>query len=413
MAFLHPYSWGFTRLEIDQGMMKSGKIALLSAQGIMPDGAPFSIPEDADLPIPIDLDENVRDCVFYLALPVQQPGNLEVALPEDREVTARMVSKQVAIRDNNPGLRTIADIDVGKLQFCLLSETIERAGYVCLGVLRVTEVRADGQVVIDKDFMPTCLDCSAVPQLRAFMTELLGSLHQRREALATYWAKFGSGTMAEITDFQMLQAVNRYHALLNHLAQTSNLHPESLYRTFVEMVGELATFTDDERRHLSLPPYRHDDLASSFYALIEALRQSLSSVFEQKAVLIPLWEEKYGIKVGTVADQALLATATFVLGCKTDHPVDVIHRDLPGRAKICSVEQIRELINLALPGIGLHSLPVAPREIPHNPRTAYFELDRSNALWSELIHSGGLAIHVSGDVADLELALWAIRERTD
>ncbi|MGI9499965.1 MAG: type VI secretion system baseplate subunit TssK [Geminicoccaceae bacterium] len=411
MRLLHAHSWGFTQLEIDREILKSGKIALLSAQGIMPDGTLFNIPDDADLPMPIDLDETVRDCLFHLALPVQQPGSVEVDAPDGREAIARMIAKQVEVRDNNQGTRTVAEIDVGRLRFRLLPDTAERGGYVSLGVLKVIEVRADGHVVIDNGYMPTSLDCHAVPQLRAFMTELLGSLQQRREALAGYLAKSGIETTAEINDLLMLQLVNRYHPLLNHLLQTSNIHPENFYRVCVEMVGELSTFTRDEKWLPSPPPYRHDDLASSFRTPIEALRASLSTVLEQKALMIPLHDERYGIKAGTIADRDLLTTATFILGCKASLPAEIVHQILPGRAKICSVERIRELINLSLPGIGLHSLAVPPREIPHHPSTAYFELDRSNALWAELNQSGGIAIHLSGEASEMELSLWAVREQ--
>ncbi len=413
MTYLRAYSWGFTRLEVDHGMMKSGKIALLSAQGIMPDGTPFSIPEDAELPLPVDLDENVRDCLFYLALPLQQPGSVEVDRRDGREAGARMVSKQIEVFDNAHGAQTVADIDIAQLRFRLLSETTDAGGYTCLGVVRVTEVRADGHVVIDNDYMPTSLDCFVVRQLRAFMTELLGALHQRREALISHLARSDFGTTAEISDFLMLQVINRYHPLLNHIAQTPNLHPESLYRLCVEMVGEFATLTNAERRVPSLPPYRHDDLASSFYTLIAALRQGLSTVLEQRAVLIPLQEQSYGIRVGMIADRELLTAATFVFGCRTDQSAEDLHRDLPGRAKICSVERIRELVNLSLSGIGLRPLQNVPREIPYNPRTAYFELDINNELWPELSHSGAIAVHVSGDVAGLEFSLWAVRDEVN
>ncbi|MGI9488855.1 MAG: type VI secretion system baseplate subunit TssK [Geminicoccaceae bacterium] len=411
MRLLHQYSWGFNQLEIDRGLLKSGKVALLSAQGIMPDGTLFSIPEDASPPTPIDLDETVRDCLIYLALPVEQPGAVEIDAPDGREATARLVTNHIEVRDSNQGARTVAEIDVARHRVCLLPETSDLGGYVKLGALKIVEVRADGHVVIDSNYMPTSLDCHAVPELRAFMTELLGSLHQRREALANYLKKSGVGTMADINDLLMLQMINRYHPLLNHFFQTANLHPNSLYHFCTQLIGELSTFTSEQKWASSMPPYRHDDLASSFRAPIEALRMSLSTVLEQKAVLIPLHDERYGVKAATVGDRDLLRTATFVLGCKSDLPTEVIHQILPGRAKICSVERIREMINLSLPGIGLHSLPTAPREIPHHLSAAYFELDRSSALWGELSQSGGIAIHLSGEVSNMELSLWAIREQ--
>jgi type VI secretion system protein ImpJ len=52
---------------------------------------------------------------------------------------------------------------------------------------------------------------------------------------------------------------------------------------------------------------------------------------------------------------------------------------------------------------------VAPRQIPFHAGFAYFELDQTHALWSQLPTSGGVAIHVGGDFPGLAMEFWAIR----
>ena len=39
-------SWGFSELLIDQGLLAQGKLAIVSARGLLPDGTPFNIPQD-------------------------------------------------------------------------------------------------------------------------------------------------------------------------------------------------------------------------------------------------------------------------------------------------------------------------------------------------------------------------------
>ena len=51
----------------------------------------------------------------------------------------------------------------------------------------------------------------------------------------------------------------------------------------------------------------------------------------------------------------------------------------------------------------------APRQLPYYAGTSYFELDRSGPYWVALARSGGIAIHVAGDVPGLEIECWAIR----
>ena len=59
------------------------------------------------------------------------------------------------------------------------------------------------------------------------MTELLGLLHQRGEALAGASRPPAAGAAAEIADFLMLQAINRYEPVLAHCAESGALHPEA------------------------------------------------------------------------------------------------------------------------------------------------------------------------------------------
>jgi type VI secretion system protein ImpJ len=177
----------------------------------------------------------------------------------------------------------------------------------------------------------------------------------------------------------------------------------------VALAGELATFTETRKRPTAFPPYKHDDLTATFRPVIAALRQSLSAVLEQNAVPIPLQERKFGIRVGPISDRTLVANATWVLAVKAQIPAESLRRNFPTLCKIGPVEQIRELINVALPGIAVRPLPVAPRQLPYYAGTTYFELDRSSAYWAALARSGGIAIHVTGEVPGLEMECWAIR----
>ena len=69
-----------------------------------------------------------------------------------------------------------------------------------------------------------------------------------------------------------------------------------------------------------------------------------------------------------------------------------------------------DLVNLALPGVTLTPMPVAPRQIPFHAGANYFELETRNSdLWRQLEASGGVAMHIAGDFPGLDLAFWAIR----
>ncbi len=409
-AALTPFSYGLTQLEVDADLLTLGKFALRSAAGIMPDGTPFSIPGDVDQPQPIDLPETLRNATLHVVLPARQPGAVETAPAERTEAAARFTVTEHEAIDTNAGYQSVATLPIGRLRLRLVLEQDARGGQVGLGLIRVIEVRADRSVILDESYIPPVLTCDSSGVLAGFTAELQGKLHQRAEALAGRVSETTNRGAAEIADFMMLQLCNRYEPLMTHLqASIGQLHPESLYRVLVQLAGELATFTETRKRPPVFPPYRHDDLHATFRPVMAALRAALSAVLDQTAVPIPLQERKFGIRVGPIPDRTLVTDATWVLAVKAQIPAETLRRNLPNQIKIGPVEQIRELINVALPGIAIRALPVAPRQLPYYAGTSYFELDRSSAYWAALARAGGVAIHIAGDIPGLEIECWAIR----
>ena len=407
---LRPFAWGLTQLELDKDLLTLGKFAVRSAAGILPDGTPFSVPDHDDHPRAIDLPEATRNTVISLMLPTRQPGAVEAAGPEHTETVARIVTAEHDAADSNAGYQSSATLPIGKLRLRYSLEGEARSGFAAIGLARVIEVRADRSVVLDEGFIPPVLCCEASGVLTGFVSQIEGLLHHRAESLAGRVSESGTRGAAEIADFLLLQLCNRFEPLLTHLSATvAQLHPELFYRTAVSLAGELATFTESRKRPPVFPPYRHDDLHATFRPVIAALRQALSAVLEQTAVAIPLQERKFGIRVGPILDRTLTTDATWVLAVKAQVPGETLRRGFPNQVKIGPVESIRELINVALPGIAVRALPVAPRQLPYYAGTTYFELDRSGPYWAALSRSGGVAIHVTGDIPGLEVECWAIR----
>lgn len=409
-APLRPHPWGVTELSLDRDLLAAGKFAVANVAGVLEDGTPFSVPGSADQPAPLDLPEGTRNQIVYLALPVRQPGSPEVSASMDGEgARARYGLSAFEAYDTHGDATLPAELAIGRPRLRFLLENEERAGFTCLGLARVVEVQADRRVVVDERFMPPALRVSAVPALNNFLSELVGMLGQRGEALAARLSQPGARGVAEVADFLLLQAVNRAQPLLAHYADAGNIHPETLYGVLASLAGELATFTAPDKRAAAYPAYRHDDLQRSFQPVIADLRRSLSAVLETNAVEIPLQERSHGVRVGPILDRNLLRAGQFVLTVMADLPAEHIRRLFPNQVKIGAVEHIRELVNVALPGIIVRPLPVAPRQIPFHAGATYFELDRGSPHWQQMQTSGGFAIHVSGDFPNLKLSLWAIR----
>ena len=408
-AGLRPHSWGFTELEIERDLLAIGKVGLRRARGVFPDGTPFTMPENEPLPSPLEVGTQMRDQVVHLAVPLRKSGALQSRRSGSGAELTRYLTRDLDARDVATESAVTSELEVGALNTLLVPQSEPSEDFARIPLAHVVERRADGQVVLDDRFIPTVLRSGTAGRLATFLMELQGLLHQRAEALAARAVASGRGGASEIADFLMLQIVNRYEPLVTHLASSPALHPEDLYCLALEITGELSTLTAAARRPPQFPTYRHDALRASFEPVINALRGCLSVVMEQNAIPIPLAVKKFGISVGSVADQTLFDSAAFVLAARADVASEELRRRFPSQVKIGSVEKIRDLVNLQLPGIPLQPMAVAPRQIPYHAGFAYFELDRSHELWRTLKGSGGIAIHQSGDFPNLAMELWAIR----
>jgi type VI secretion system protein ImpJ len=407
---LVPHAWGFTEIEFERDLLSIGKAALRRLAGVFPDGTPFRMPDDDPLPAPLDIAADVRDQILYLAVPLRRPGELEAERdPAGGDELVRHDIRKVQARNATSNNGDPAVLEVGALRTRLLLAKEVTDAYACVPLAHIVECRADQQVVLDENFIPTVLYVRAAGRLAAFTSELLGLLHQRGEALAGRVAATGRGAAAEFADFLMLQAINRYEPLVAHFADSGELHPESLFHVCVTAAGELATFTATSKRPPKATAYRHDRLRESFEPVILALRESLSKVLTQTAVSIPIEPKKFGISVAIVNDRSLYSTAVFILAARADIPAEELRRRFPAQLKIGPVERITDLVRLQLPGVPVHAVPVAPRQIPYHAGFAYFELDQTDQLWDQLQTSGGVAMHVAGEFPGLAMEFWAIR----
>jgi type VI secretion system protein ImpJ len=402
--------WGLRRLRVDAELLGIGRFALSDAAGILPDGTPFDAPTSDPLPQPLQLDDSAAGQIVYLALPLRRPGAVESGGSERAETGLRYRVGEISVRDSVAGSDTEALLEIGRLDLCLRLDREARDGFACCGVAKVLECRPDREVVLDRDYIPPCVDYQVGRRLADFLEELRGLLHRQAESRAVRVRGVGRGGVSDWADFLLLQILNRAEPVMIHLTQVQGLHPESIYRYLLGLAGELATFASATKRPSEFPPYRHDDLDACFTPLIERLREYLSREYVERAIAIPIQERQFGFRIALVADRSLLAGARFVLAAQASLDSQTLRNRFPAQCKVGPVERIQELVKLALPGIALKPMPTPPLEIPYHAGFDYFELDRGSEFWKHLAGGGGFGMHIGGEFPALELELWAIRE---
>lgn len=407
-AGLIPHAWGLRAIAIDEHLLKLGQFALTRCQAVMPDGSVIDVPGQMPAPEPRRVPPTHKQALVFLAVPARAGDGAEITEPG--AAGRRFAPLQQPLRDASAPDREPADITLGRLNATLVLEGEPADGLILLPLARIAEVTAAGEVKLSSTHVPPCLDYQASARLRDVLAEVHGLVHARAEALAerTDPSRMAADS-AGLIDLLLLRVINAADAVLHHLSRLPGAHPEVLYRELVRLTGELATFNAQHRRAPHLPPYAHDDLEESLEPVLRLLRQALNLVIERNAVPLPLQDRGYGISTATINDRTLFSGGRFVLVVSAGIPHEVLRAQFPATTKVGSVEQIRDLVNLQLPGIPLRSLPVAPRELPYLQGAVYFELDQGHELWRTLTRSAAFAFHVSGGYPELHMEFWAIR----
>ena len=405
-----PYPmWGLANLEIDTALLNVGKISLVKASGFFPDGSFFELPDRDKLPPALDITGQDRGQVIYLCLYVFHGNTTEVTREQQKADYCRYLLEEIPLRDVSCELAEKHDVEVCALNLRLLREKDDRAEYLCIPLARVQEVKGDGGVELSPDFIPSTLNIKSCAYMASVIEELESIARHRAEAIAARVSVEGKAVASEVADFLMLQCLNRYLPRLVHVSRQAYIHPYFLFLLFIEIIGEFSTFTRAGKLAPDLPDYRHDQLSGCFAELIRELKTAFSTVLEQKSVNIPLEDRNYGVNVGKLPDKRLLTNSAFVLAVSADMGLDELRKFFPAQVKIGAVEEIKELVNVQLPGIQINALAVAPRQIPYQKGTVYFELVQQGQYWQSLATSGGIAIHVGSKFPNLKLELWAVR----
>ncbi|MFT4928269.1 MAG: type VI secretion system protein ImpJ [Phenylobacterium sp.] len=417
-----PFGYGFSQLALNVQDLEFGRVTLTTCCGFFQDGTTFNAPEYDKLLPSIDVDNSIKDAIVYLAIPTKNAATVEVAEHSDTDETGsltRYIREEATVVDLSTSQLKTADLQLGKLRLRLFVEAqngnddSQRVpqGYLKLAVAHISEIRS-GRIKLNDAFIPTIINFSQSTVLLDFIHHLHSILTTRADELAARASSSGGkGGVAEVSDFMLLQMINRFEPLFGHYGVIEGLHPLFLYQTLISFAGEMSTFMKQNKRPMVFPEYNHDAAIKSFLPIIQDIKKSFDVILAQHAQSIPLSPPKNGFRAARITNPAILDTAYFVLAISAQVPDERIRTEFPAQVKIAPGEQIYRLVHSALPGIEIVPMPAAPREIPLTAGFTYFELNQQNPLWQELKTSQGMAFHVSGEFPGLEMQLWSINRR--
>lgn len=404
------WAHGLIDLQIDGAALNEGRFALQRARGLFPDGTPFNLPDDGELPAPITVEADCRDTLVSLAIPFADQQDKDVAETRSAASFARYLIDDRLVGDrHSPDSDSEETVFTAGLWTRLTLAEDTQAAFHTIPLARISEKREDDRVVLDERFYPCAMSLQASAPLQAMLRELTALIHQRASDLAGRIGNATASDSSQLSQLLLLQILNRAGPLLRHLGKAQSTHPEALYRDFVQLVGELATLSTTERMAPELTEYLHRDQYRSFAPVIHHLRESLNWIPDSTTESIPVRHVKAGIYTAAIRNPELFQTSRFILAAKSRVAPDELSRRLPRQCTISSKTRLRDLVEAQSRGIALKPVITLPGSIPMYENHVYFDLREDDALWQEIATSGDLAMHIAGSYSDLQMQLWAVR----
>ena len=403
---ISPYPWGFAAIEIDRDLAHQNKFALRRASGIFQDGTPFDMPGSSPLPLAIDLPAGTEKQLIWMTMPAASVNSREVDMAEATS-GSRYVRDIETVIDSSSGLHVEEEVEVAHPRISFEVRKTPKAGFHCLKVARVLEVR-DKSVIFDETFAPPVLVSRAHPVVAGWLDRVIGWIETKLETLARYAADPSSGGGLQTFDYFMLQMLNREINVLRHMRHSRYTHPVDIYQELLRISGELWTFSP-KRLAPEYVEYDHDSPEASFEPVLADI-QRLLSLDIGRAIRLNLTELTANAYMAQVPDRTLFRNATFVIEVAASKSLTQIQQQFPALCKIGPNTKMKEIVQTHLPGVEIIHIPTPPRQIRSVSDHVYFYLDKSSPLWPEFSVASGLGLHFAGDWPDLQLDLWAIME---
>jgi type VI secretion system protein ImpJ len=413
---LVPFGSGFTGLTIKRETLANGKLSIETAEGILPDGRFFSIPDFTPPPpdvtiagrFPSDLD--TLPAWLGIRAPRGDRAQTVLAGTEDSRTEARYRIEPIRVRDENTGdnereLLVRRDI----FRILLPDDPLGEYEYLPIGFLVRTP---EGGFQMRPEYVPPCLWLSASNRLLghvvrihesllAMSTEQTGRRRESAPGIVDY-------SRDETSPYGMLRTINRYIPILAHARKHSRIHPERVYRWLIQLAGELSAIAD--LPVTKLPPYEHDDLETTFETLAVKIPEMMK-VLPDQLLQIPL-ESKDNIffRGQIMNDRFLQAGTTFFLAVRADEDQRTLIDQIPLQVKVASAEAIERTVFAALPGVGKNHVPMPPGALMAKSSYVYFKLEAFGPDWDSIRGSRSISVYVPDIYKGLRVELMALRE---
>ena len=416
IAQLYYKPYGTTACELDAQAIANGVVSLVHAQGVMPDGLAFYMPDSDPIPESRDIRSVFSPThdshLVMLAVPafVQNGANCEQPRGSNGHVPRFRLETQ-SVRDDTTG-RDDHAVELGRKNFRLILDLEQQEGEVTLPIARVHRDGA-GKFAFDPTFIPPCVHLAASDTLMTMLARLVQMLDAKSDELSRARQASGRGfaeyAAHEVATFWIQHTVNAGVASLRHHLIARDSHPERLYADLTRLAGALCTFSLDAHPR-DLPLYDHDDLGACFATLEQRIRASLGVIIPSNTVRVPLRRDAEYLFTGAITDRQCFGRSRWLLGIRSSAPDATIIGRVPQLVKVCSKRFTVELVRRARSGLTVEHVPVPPVAVSPRADTHYFALGRVGPCWTDLSDTGEIGVYVPDTFPEAEVELIIVLE---
>lgn len=428
-----PYGWGLKSIHIREEALENNSLEITHCELVTREGEVIKAGTQMNEPNAILHPRNFEGLFdpsqgplsVYLSLTRHQPGQNNLA-KDTNPISDGQLSKRYVLAAKEQS--DTYDVDSPNtnvifveyyLTIYFSSEEIFQASQRSLDCIKIAELVASGEqagVRLSRHFIPPCIHISGSNTLIELIKNVRDLLAGRAQEFAAFVRERGmratvSGTQ-DLLRTVMLQSLNRYIPVLQHIIENKNHHPEPIYCELRRLVGELSVFSesynvfgaplDRDDSYEVLPPYDHDDLWKCYnqaWLRIRELVIAMTSGPEHSVTLEYDGREYY--KGGLTADFFEQPLSRYYLMIDSILQGQEITSRLQNTGKISCMEEMSLIRRSAVFGLKIDYMPTPPEELPQrSSRYTYFRIDTQSPQWTTIRQNRNIAVFCDLDPAD-------------
>lgn len=390
-------NWGVLQVELDLRALQQGAIALLSFEGIMPDGTPVIVSPERGIPGPKQrlihelFPPSRRTLTIYLGLPRERPRVNNYCTEGDGLRYSLHMRKVADIsRDDRE-----TDLKLALPNASLFLEGESLDGFTALPIAQIAR-DAQGALTLSDSFIPPTARVGSSPVFSARLERLLRAMVTRLRALSEKRRITGEGRVefnaADVTNYLQMNAINSMLPAMNHLARAKDVSPRTAFLLLCQLAGQLATFAPEV--DLSQPlDFDFSDLETTFREIFDLNERLLALSDSERYVSCTLQPHGGGRHYGDLRDVRIDHCVRFLLSVESPLPPPQVVDELVRRGKVASHGDMEFVLNKNVGGMGLRETIRPPIELPVKPGLVYFDLlNTDDVFWKHVRQDRNLVV---------------------